>query len=169
MIVRVAHGGSLPLDKIGWHCYYMHDAYIILDGVKRGDLMRDERSVAIVSAWQEAANAGEIERLLALSDPEIALVGPRGTAHGHDVLREWVERAGLRLTTLRLFARGEVVVAAQHGVWRSAETGEVVGEADVASYFRVVDGRVARVARFDSLEAALGDGGLGVGDEVGVG
>jgi hypothetical protein len=105
--------------------------------------------VAVVGEWQEAANEGDIERLLALSDPEIALVGPRGTAHGHEALREWVRRAGLRLTTLRVFARGEVVVAEQRGVWRSAETGEVVGEASVASCFWVVEGRVARVARYD--------------------
>lgn len=126
-----------------------------------------ERAVAVVEAWQEAANEGDIERLLGLSDPEIALVGPRGTAHGHGVLREWMERAGLRLTTRRLFARGEVVVAEQRGVWRSAESGEVVGEAGVASCFRVVGGVVARVARFDRLEVALEDGGIGVGDEVG--
>src|SRR5262245_11339930 len=128
--------------------------------------MMAEQAVVVVDAWQDAANEGEIERLLGLSDPEIALMGSRGTARGHGVLREWVERAGLRLTTRRVFARGAVVVAEQHGVWRSVETGEVVGEAEVASCFWVVDGRVARVARYDSLETALGEGGLGVGDEV---
>jgi ketosteroid isomerase-like protein len=128
--------------------------------------MQAETSVAVAGAWQEAANAGDVERVLALSDPEIALVGPRGTARGHGVLREWLGRAGLRLTTRRLFARDGVVVAAQRGVWRSMETGEVVGEADVASCFRVADGRVVEAGRYDDLEVALGVGGLGEGDEV---
>jgi hypothetical protein len=144
----------------------MCGAYIFQLRVEEG-VVQGEEAVAVVAAWQEAANAGEIGRLLALSDPEIALVGPRGAMHGHEALRAWVARAGVQLATRRVFVRGDVVVAEQRGVWRSAETGEVVGEASVASCFRVVAGRVARVARYESLEVALGDGGLGLGDAVG--
>ena len=67
--------------------------------------MQQENPVAIARAWQQVANERQIDRLLALSDPAIALVGPRGVAHGHQTLREWLERAGLHLTTLRTFTR----------------------------------------------------------------
>jgi hypothetical protein len=122
--------------------------------------------IAVVRAWQQAANDQEIDRLIALSAPEIELVGPRGAARGHTALRDWLGRAGLHLTTLRTFARGPVVVAAQRGVWRSAEAGEVVGEAQIASRFRVADGQVVQFARHDSLDAALAEAGLGDEDEA---
>lgn len=121
---------------------------------------------AVVLAWQEAANAQDAGRLVALSAPDIAIVGPRGAAHGHQVLREWLARAGVRLAPRRVFARGAAVVVAQHGVWREAGTGAILGEQAVASSFRVADGRVARVARFDLLAEALADAGLGEADEV---
>ncbi len=123
----------------------------------------------IVRDWQEAANDQDIDRLLELSDPDIEIVGPRGSVRGYEVLRDWLSRAGLRLETLRTFARGNAVVAAQHGVWRSLETGEIIGEADLATRFLVDNGRVARLARHDGpdgLDAALEESGLDYGDET---
>ncbi len=118
----------------------------------------------IAQVWQDAASNQDVDRLLDLSDPQIEIVGPRGSGYGHQLLRDWVGRAGLSLTTLRVFACGNAVVIAQHGVWRSGETGEIAGEADVASHFRVDDGRVVRVARFDSLDAALAEAELSEAD-----
>ncbi|HEX5506244.1 MAG TPA: nuclear transport factor 2 family protein [Thermomicrobiales bacterium] len=121
--------------------------------------------LALVRDWQDAANRGDAARLLALSDPAIEVAGPRGASRGHDVLRAWLDRAGLRLTTRRAFARGDAVVLAQRGVWRDPQTGAVTGERDLASAFRVAGGRVARVARHDDLAAALADAGLVADDE----
>ena len=69
-------------------------------------------------------------------------------------------------TTLRAFARGETVVLAQRGVWRSIEGGGVTGERDLASRFDVRNQRVVRFARYDSLDEALEAAGLTVADEV---
>lgn len=124
-----------------------------------------ENPLAVVNAWQEAANRKDVPRLLELSDPQIELVGPRGSGFGHQLLSEWAARAGLSLTTLRAFVREQTVVLAQHGVWRSAESGEVTGEADLASQFSVNGGRVERFARYDSLDEALNRSGLGRSDE----
>jgi hypothetical protein len=120
----------------------------------------------VVRAWQEAANLRNIERLIELSDPNIEIAGPRGVGYGHQLLRDWLERASLSLETRRTFARGNVVVVAQHGVWRSVETGEVAGEADLASVFRVEGRRISHVARYDSLDAALAEAGLNASDEL---
>jgi hypothetical protein len=114
----------------------------------------------IAEAWQQAANAQDSARLLALSDPNIEIAGPRGSGFGHQLLRDWLDRAGLTLTTLRAFARGNTVVFAQHATWRAAESGEVAGERHLASRFDVEGGRVARFARYDDLDEALASAGL---------
>jgi len=130
--------------------------------------MQYESPFAIVQAWQDAANSQNIERLVELSAPEIEVVGPRGSGRGTQLLRDWLGRAGLHLTTLRVFARGNIVVLAQHGIWRSLETGEVTGERDLASRFQVADQRVAQFARHDSLDVALNEAGLDYTDEISV-
>ena len=120
----------------------------------------------IALAWQDAANDARIDDLLRLSDPNIEIVGPRGSGYGHQLLRDWLGRAGAQLTTLRAFTRDDVVVLAQHGIWRSVETGEVTGERDLASRYRVANGRVTQFERYDTLDAALEGAGLTLGDEL---
>ncbi len=121
--------------------------------------------VQVVERWLAAANSQDIDRLLALSAPEIVLIGPRGTGRGRELLRGWLGRAGVQLQTYRLFARGEHVVAAQHGVWRSPDTGVTPGEAEIASHFLVGQGVVAQYARYDDLASALQAAGLTRADE----
>ena len=128
--------------------------------------MQQADAVAVVQAWQEAANRQDGDRLVELSDSHIEIVGPRGSGFGAQLLREWLGRAGLTLETQRIFARDQIVVVAQHGVWRSVETGEVQGEADLASRFRVADGRVVQFARHDHLDQALEAAGLDPSDEL---
>lgn len=128
--------------------------------------MQQTDAVAVVQAWQAAANQQDGDRLVELSDPNIEIVGPRGSGFGAQLLREWLGRAGLTLETQRIFVRDQVVVVAQHGVWRSVETGEVQGEADLASRFRVADGRVVQFARHDQLDQALEAAGLDATDEL---
>jgi len=120
--------------------------------------------VALV--WQEAANAQDADLLLAISDPQIAIVGPRGTGHGRDLLREWLARAGLSLTTLRAFVHDDEVVLAQHGVWHDPATGARQGEQELASCFQVRDRRVVRFARYDTLEEALVHSQMTPADEI---
>jgi len=127
--------------------------------------MADTKALAIVLAWQEAANAQDIDRLLALSDANIEIVGPRGSGFGHQLLRDWMARAGLTLKTLRAFVGADRVALEHQGIWRSLETGEVTGDKKVASAFQVRDGQVARFARYDDLAAALADSGLDQSDE----
>lgn len=122
-------------------------------------------TLAVVGAWQRAANDGDVERLLALSDEDVEVGGPRGTGRGHRLLREWVARAGLHLEPRRTFARADAVVVEQRATWR-ADPGEVAGRAEVASAFVVVGGRVARVVRHPGLAEALAAAGLGEADEV---
>ena len=127
--------------------------------------MPHANSVTMVQAWLDAVNTQNIDGLIALSDPNIEIIGPRGSGYGHQLLRDWLGRAGLRLETLRVFARGDAVVVEQHGVWRSVETGDVTGERDIASRFRVDGERIVQFARYDSLSEALAEAGLTFADE----
>lgn len=128
--------------------------------------MAQTNPIAIVEGWQDAANRQDLDALLALSDPQIELVGPRGSGYGHQLLRDWLDRAGASFETQRVFARDTTVVVAQHGVWRSAETGAVIGEQALASRFRVENERVTQFQRYDNLDAALADAGLTADDAV---
>ena len=124
-----------------------------------------ETPVAVVAQWQDAANSGDVEQLLALSDAEVELIGPRGRDRGHQALREWLDRAGLRVQALRSFSKGNAVVVEQIGEWRTASE-EPRGEQTVASAFVVDAGKITRVARFDRLDEALEAAGIAESDEV---
>jgi hypothetical protein len=128
--------------------------------------MQQKSPVEIVQAWQEAANTQNIEALLELSDPNIEIVGPRGSGYGHQLLRDWLGRAGLSLETRRVFAKGNVVAVEQRGIWRSLETGEITGERILASRFKVGGQHVVQFARYDSLDIAFSESGISSEDEI---
>jgi hypothetical protein len=113
----------------------------------------------VVTAWLEASNAAQVERVLELSAPDVELVGPRGSQRGREVLRGWIARAGVRLETRRVVCDGEQVIVQQHGVWHGPD-GSVQGEADVASRFVVRHGWVQLIERHDTFAAALAAAGL---------
>ena len=116
-----------------------------------------------VHAWLAAVNAADADAVLALSAPDVAMVGPRGTANGHDVLRGWLQHAGASFETRATFARGDAVVVAQRGLWRTPDGESTV---DVATRFRVAAGLVAELQRYDDLAAALHAAGLTRADET---
>jgi hypothetical protein len=90
-------------------------------------------AVRVVEAWHEALNEGEVNRLAGLSHPDVEVGGPRGTRRGARLLREWVDRANVRLAPRRLFGHGDTVVVEQAGRWRSAESEEAIASQTVAS------------------------------------
>lgn len=111
-----------------------------------------EAAVQVVDAWHAALNQGDLARLVALSAAEIELGGPRGSGRGCQLLREWVERARIRLEPRRIVPRAGAVVVEQEATWEEADPGP---PALVASVFVVRAGRVVSVIRYDDLDAAL--------------
>jgi ketosteroid isomerase-like protein len=108
-----------------------------------------------VIAWHEALNAGDVESLLELSHPDVEVGGPRGTGHGTQLLRGWVDRANIHIEPGRIFHEADTVVVEQEAMWRSPETGESNGAQTVASVFVVCDGLVASVVRYPDVADAL--------------
>jgi hypothetical protein len=130
------------------------------------DSIQFDSPLPAVHAWQDAANRRDIDRVLELSDPEIKVAVPRGTGHGHQLLRDWLEHSRLTIQTTRAFVRGETVVLAQHATWQPGDNGEASGESDFASRFEVNDGRVTHFSRYHTLDDALVDAGLNATDEM---
>jgi hypothetical protein len=50
-----------------------------------------------VRAWHDAVNAGDVEGAVALCAADVAVRGPQGTGHGHELMRAWLRRSGIRL------------------------------------------------------------------------
>jgi ketosteroid isomerase-like protein len=113
-----------------------------------------------VLAWHAALNAGDAERVVALSWEDVEVGGPRGAGRGIDLLRDWVGRSRIQLSPLRtFFADGPTIVVEQAAQW--ATTGGGVTEPEeVASVFRVRDGRISAVIRYPDVLSALEAAGL---------
>ena len=122
--------------------------------------------VEVVIAWHEALNAGDAERLAALSHPEVEVGGPRGSARGRGVVVDWVGRANVRMEPLRLFQGDRTVVVEAAAAWRDARTGETTSETTVATAFVLDGGMVAGIFRHDNLEDALRGTCLDGSDEI---
>jgi ketosteroid isomerase-like protein len=105
-----------------------------------------------VKAWHAALNSGDVERLVALSHPDIVVGGPRGEANGAQILREWVDRANIHLEPLRVFHEAGTVVVEQEAEWKFMDPGV---RQTVASVFVVGDGVVTSVVRHPDLPSAL--------------
>ena len=119
----------------------------------------------VVVAWHDALNVGDVERLLALSSQDVEVGGPRGTGRGHDLLRDWVVRARVRMEPDRLFHRAGTVVVQQRARWELPGADPSVPPDLVASVFRVREVLVTGVVRYPDLPAALAAAGLDETDE----
>jgi len=64
-----------------------------------------------------------------------------------------------------VFGRGETIVVEQRAVWRDAD-GNITSEREIATFFVVRDGKVARLVRYDSVEEALQATALDKGDLI---
>ena len=119
----------------------------------------------VLRDWHAALNAGDVEGLLRLSTEDVEVGGPRGSGRGADLLRGWAARAGIQLEPLRIYGRDGTFVVAQSARWRAAD-GQLSAPQEVASVFRVRDGLVASVLRYDNLSAALQAAGLSEADAL---
>lgn len=111
--------------------------------------------IQTVIAWHDALNKCDVERLVALSHPNVEVGGPRGNGHGAQILREWMDRANVQLEPGRTFGEADTVVVEQVAAWRAAESEGTGGAQTVASVFVVRDGLVTSVVRYADLASAL--------------
>jgi hypothetical protein len=122
-------------------------------------------ALEIVLDWHTALNAGEVDRMVALVDPNVEIGGPKGLTHGAEVVREWFGRANVKFHPLRSFQRDEQVVVEARGDWHD-EAGNLTGSQNVSTHFVVTADTISRIMRYDELESALNAAGLQLSDEV---
>ncbi|HVF00189.1 MAG TPA: nuclear transport factor 2 family protein [Rubrobacteraceae bacterium] len=122
-----------------------------------------------IKAWHEALNSGDADRVVALSQPNVEVGGPRGAGPGAGVLRKWVGRANIHLERRRVFHKVDTVVVEQRAGWRSTDAGQATGSQTVASLFVVQENQIAKVLRYDDLASALSAGNLGESNETQLG
>jgi hypothetical protein len=123
--------------------------------------------VNLVQQWHTSLNEGAVDAMVALVDEAVEIVGPRGITQGADVVREWFGRANVRLIPLQYFHRGDTIVVEECGEWLSLETGEITGSQVVTTVFVVHNNLITRIARYDTLQTALTEGGLSETDKIG--
>jgi hypothetical protein len=121
--------------------------------------------IGVIDDWHAALNAGDVDRLVDLSKLDVEVGGPRGSGRGADLLRDWVARAGITLEPRRRYGRDGTFVVEQTAQWRSTD-GQLTPPQTVASVFRIRDGLVAAVLRYDDVATALRAAGLDAADAV---
>ncbi len=129
--------------------------------------MAAESPVTVVQIWHDALNEGNVERLMERVTSEVEVAGPRGSGRGADLVRDWVTRAGIRMVPTQWFARGDQVVVQEETAWTMPD-GTLSEPRLLAAAFQVVGDRVARIARYSDLEAALNATGVQPTDIVDV-
>lgn len=97
--------------------------------------------------WLAAVNQANLQALLAYSNVDIRLQGPRGSGTGHALLAGWLVRARLQLQLEAGWERPQQMLIAGCGSWGAAPA------LPVGLWFEVSQGRVRAFAR----EAALAE------------
>jgi hypothetical protein len=114
-------------------------------------------AVETVAAWHTAVNAGDVEGVVACCHPEVEVLGPRGTGRGHDLMRGWLQRSGIRLEPQHELAESEPagrVVVEERAEWTADNVPFGAPSEPVTTWcvFTVADGCVTGVARYEAAE-----------------
>jgi hypothetical protein len=116
-------------------------------------------AVQAVQAWHEAVNAGDVEAAVALCADDVEVAGPRGVGHGHDLMRAWLPRSGIRLAPQHPLREvdGRVFVH-EHAQWTTAHApagAPTDRPVDTWVVFTADGGRLASVSRYETEDDAL--------------
>jgi limonene-1,2-epoxide hydrolase len=116
-------------------------------------------ALAVVQAWGHAFNERDVDRLLALSTPDIRLGEDDHTTYGHEGLRRMLHRQSYGVAQhanpVRYIARGSTVAVQASLELRWVDGGELADTSDGVAVFEVSDGRVRSFRPQPDLAAAF--------------
>lgn len=115
--------------------------------------MADLDSVRAVQAWHDAVNIGDVESAVQLCSPDVAVTGPRGVGHGHDLVRGWLVRSGIRLEPQGELAGADGrVVVRELARWTATDAPSAAPADPTPTWcvFTVASGLVTSVARYEN-------------------
>jgi ketosteroid isomerase-like protein len=127
---------------------------------------QEKQAVSLVQQWHTALNIGDVASLVALLDTRVQLVGPRGTAEGVHLVKEWVERAKVKLLPQRYFALGDTVLIEEVGEWYTPGAESGTESQVVFTVFSVHNGSIVSIQRHPDLETAQAASGVAFIPEV---
>jgi hypothetical protein len=90
---------------------------------------------------------------VALCSDDVAVQGPRGVGHGHDLVRGWLTRSGIRLDPQEeLVGSAGRFVVREVARWTTADApdGAPLEPTETWCVFQVGDGKVTSIARFET-------------------
>lgn len=110
----------------------------------------------LLRRWHDAVNAGDVPAALACCAEDVAVGGPHGTGRGHELMRAWLNRTGIRLEPRGEFqpaGEGRFVVE-ELARWTATGAPEGAPVEPTATWvlFGVADGLITSVARFASRD-----------------
>lgn len=120
-----------------------------------------EGIIKVAEQWTTKVNQKDIKGVLEVSDPHIELIGPRGAAEGHDILRQWIHESGIQMETQGYYAKGDEVICVQEATWEDQN-----GHVTIYTFMEIKNGKVHRLGRYETLDDAFGQCGLSEEDKV---
>jgi hypothetical protein len=116
-------------------------------------------ALATVHGWGEAFNQRQLNRLLALSAPDIELATPNRTERGHDAVRRLLHLQSYgvaqHVRAQRYITHAATVVVEALVELRWVDSGELAETMHVAALFNVRDGQISRFCPQPDLAAAF--------------
>jgi Domain of unknown function (DUF4440) len=114
---------------------------------------------SLITAWHDAVNSRDLAAAQALVTDPVEVSGPRG-AHSitAQAFADWIIASGIRLRPLSARPVDDVtMVIEQEATWPDNPDAEAVATPPtrVATLFKVYDGTLCTIRRFESLHAAL--------------
>ncbi len=110
-------------------------------------------SAQVLAEWHDAVNAGDIDAALACCAEDVAVAGPRGVGHGHELMRGWLARSGIRLEPVSTLVEQEGRFVVQEiARWTTPDAPEAAPKEPTPTWcvFTVADGKLTSVARFET-------------------
>lgn len=125
-------------------------------------------TVALILAWHDALNAGDVQGVLSRSTSDVRIGGPRGTTTGHEALAGWIAHAGIELTPTAIYATDTHASATdsacyveQDARWPNNPAANPDELLRACTLFEVRNHLVAATLRYGTLEDALAATGGG--------
>jgi SnoaL-like domain len=112
-------------------------------------------AAGVVEQWHRAVNAPDVDAALALCVEDVAVGGPRGDGHGHDLMRAWLVRSGIQLEPQEaLVERDGRIVVHERAQWRTTADAPVQAPTDAPAdtwvVFEVTDELISAVRRYET-------------------
>jgi hypothetical protein len=125
----------------------------------QGAYEEDAMLEGLINAWHDAVNSRDLAAAQAMVTDPVEVSGPRGT---HSItaqaFADWIIASGIRLRPLSAHPVNDVtMVVEQEATWPDNADTEAAATPPnpVATLFKVRDGALSTIRRFESLHDAL--------------